>query len=107
MNFHSENGIKECLKLRSFFQDKHIDLVYSSPLQRTLETAHIIFPNQEIIIELRLAPSCDSGSLIDELEGVSAALITHQTNIERIFPEEAVHTGSCFLIEKEGFQKLL
>lgn len=45
----NENGIKDAEKLHDYFQDKKVDLCFSSPLIRALDTAKIIFPNLDII----------------------------------------------------------
>lgn len=46
----SERGRRQCEKLRLFFANKQVDLVYSSPLSRAVESAKIIFPGKEILI---------------------------------------------------------
>ena len=50
----NDDGIKSAKKLHEYFLDKNIDLCFSSPLTRTLETAEIIFPNLNIITDERI-----------------------------------------------------
>ncbi|MDQ5949974.1 MAG: isoleucyl-tRNA synthetase [Patescibacteria group bacterium] len=38
----TENGVDQVLKSSQFFQDKNIDLIFTSPLARTKETAEIV-----------------------------------------------------------------
>ena len=45
----NNEGKKEALKLKEYFQDKEVNICLSSPLNRAYETAKIIFPNLEII----------------------------------------------------------
>ncbi|MGG6310371.1 histidine phosphatase family protein [Paenibacillus macerans] len=52
----TSQGVKESIQLVDFFKDKHIDVIYSSPLLRAIETIRP-FANevgQEVIIEERL-----------------------------------------------------
>ncbi len=50
----SSTGRKQCLKLRDFFKKYKVEKVFSSPLSRAVESASIIFPNNEILIEKKL-----------------------------------------------------
>jgi broad specificity phosphatase PhoE len=50
----SEEGHLQALALAKHLKKANLDSVYSSPLQRALETAKIVFPNKEIIQDARL-----------------------------------------------------
>ena len=52
----TENGIKQTKALAEFFREKKIDVIYSSPLVRALDTAKIIneFHDASLIISLNL-----------------------------------------------------
>ena len=47
-------GRKQCEKVKSKVKKAQIDLIVSSPLKRTIETAKIAAPGVEIIIDDRL-----------------------------------------------------
>lgn len=42
----TEKGIQQALEIRKYFEDKNIDLIFSSPLERCKQTAQIISNNQ-------------------------------------------------------------
>ena len=48
--FLNEKGIKDAKELYKYFIDKNVDICFSSPLIRALDTAKIVFPNLDIII---------------------------------------------------------
>ena len=50
----SINGRTQAEKLGKYFKEKEIESIYSSPLQRCLETARIAFKGKEIKIEKNL-----------------------------------------------------
>ncbi len=50
----SEQGRLQAQALGKHLKKAKVDSIYSSPLQRALETAHIVFPNQEILQDSRL-----------------------------------------------------
>jgi phosphohistidine phosphatase SixA len=96
----SKQGAMECKRLYKLFNKRSVDVIYCSPLKRTLETAHLIFPQQEITIENRLAPTCDSLSLLEEAPDATIAFVTHQPNIENLlsylgYENSLVNTGCC------------
>lgn len=45
----NEEGQKQSLLLHNYFLDKKVDVCFSSPLKRALDTAKTIFPELEII----------------------------------------------------------
>lgn len=51
----NEEGKKQALLLREEFINKKIDVVMSSPLKRAYETATLIMPNHNIVIDNRLS----------------------------------------------------
>jgi broad specificity phosphatase PhoE len=50
----SEQGRQQALVLAKHLKKAKVDVIYSSPLQRALETAQIVFPEREIIRDERL-----------------------------------------------------
>jgi broad specificity phosphatase PhoE len=50
----SEQGRQQALVLAKHLKKAKVDVIYSSPLQRALETAQIAFPDREIIQDARL-----------------------------------------------------
>jgi broad specificity phosphatase PhoE len=50
----SEQGRQQALVLAKHLKKAKVDVIYSSPLQRALETAQIVFPEREIIQDERL-----------------------------------------------------
>lgn len=50
----SEKGKAQARDLRAYFEELTVDEVYSSPLQRAVETAQIAFPKHTAIAEPRL-----------------------------------------------------
>lgn len=48
------NGIKNAEALRDHLRGMHFDLICSSPIQRALETAKIVFPNDKIVTDERI-----------------------------------------------------
>lgn len=50
----AEEGRLQALALAKHLKKAKVDRVYSSPLQRALETAKIVFPNKDIIQDARL-----------------------------------------------------
>jgi phosphohistidine phosphatase SixA len=107
----SEEGLKESERLSEFFNTRPVDLIYCSPIKRTLETAHIIFPDQKMMIENRLAPSCNSLSLLQEVQEFKTVFISHQPNIEQIlsylgFENLTISTGSCFYYDGKNIERV-
>ena len=50
----SEQGRLQAQGFGKHLKKAKVDSIYSSPLQRALETAQIVFPNQEILQDSRL-----------------------------------------------------
>ena len=50
----SQSGKEQASSVFNYFKEKNIELVFSSPLSRALETAKTIFPNKKIKIDERL-----------------------------------------------------
>lgn len=46
----SDIGIATANKLKNFFVNQNIDKVYSSPHNRAMQTAHILFPDKEVLL---------------------------------------------------------
>lgn len=51
----TEKGIEQALKMRNELQSVKFDLVYSSPIYRAKQTAEIVSPQNEIILDTRIA----------------------------------------------------
>ena len=66
----TKKGIEQAQELNKKIGSKHFDAVYVSPMRRTLETAEIIIPEANFIVDHRIAER-DLGELhdhtIDEL----------------------------------------
>lgn len=66
----TENGIKQAQELNTKLEKISFDAVYVSPMKRTIETANIIVPEYQYVIDERIAER-DLGSInnrtIDEL----------------------------------------
>ena len=66
----TENGIKQAQELNRKLEKISFDAVYVSPMKRTIETANIIVPEYQYVIDERIAER-DLGSInnrtIDEL----------------------------------------
>jgi broad specificity phosphatase PhoE len=50
----SEKGQQQAQMLAKHLKKAKVDIIYSSPLQRAMETAKMVFPNREIIQDARL-----------------------------------------------------
>lgn len=50
----TSQGIDDALILGAYLEDEQIDVVYSSPINRALQTAKLIFPNHNILKDDRL-----------------------------------------------------
>lgn len=50
----NEQGREEVTKFRTQFPDISFSKIFVSPLKRALETAQILFPNQELLLDDRL-----------------------------------------------------
>jgi len=47
----SQRGRLQAMELKGYFETTAVDLVYTSPLNRAIETAHTAFPDHEPVIE--------------------------------------------------------
>jgi probable phosphoglycerate mutase len=50
----TKKGIEQAEKIKSELSEINFDVIYSSPVERALQTAKIIAPNNEIILDARL-----------------------------------------------------
>lgn len=59
----TERGIEQVTKIRNELQNIKFDVVYSSPIDRAKQTAKIVTPQNEIILDSRLAER-DPGKML-------------------------------------------
>ena len=50
----SQDGIENILALKEHIKNNHYDIVYSSPIKRALDTAHLLFDDTQIITDERI-----------------------------------------------------
>ena len=67
----NEEGQKQSIILNKEFQDKNIDIVIFSPLKRAKETATLIMPNHQIILDNRL-----SERSLGNYEGIESSTVS-------------------------------
>ena len=84
----TEKGIKEAEELKELVSGLGIDVVYSSPLSRAIETAKIITDNQiPINVDDRIIErdwGMNEGMIIDELDQVDCWDVILNTNVRGI-----------------------
>lgn len=51
----TQKGIEQAIKIRDELQNIKFDIVYSSPIDRAIQTANIVVPKSDIILDARLA----------------------------------------------------
>ena len=59
----TKKGIEQATKIRNELQNVKFDVVYSSPVDRAIQTANIVAPQNSIILDKRLAER-DPGTLL-------------------------------------------
>lgn len=50
----SQDGIENILALKEHINNNHYDIVYSSPIKRALDTAHLLFDDVNIVTDERI-----------------------------------------------------
>jgi len=81
-------GINQAKELAEKIKDLQIDVVISSPLKRTMETAHIIAPNKKIVMdEYFIERSIGIYEGLTKQEAKNKYPDLYNRNITRIFNE--------------------
>lgn len=83
----TEKGISQATKMRDELQNIKFDITYSSPVDRAKQTAEIVVPKNEIILDSRLAER-DPGLLLGKPRKAINMSTWNSLNIDRT-PEGA------------------
>ncbi|MDO8626962.1 MAG: histidine phosphatase family protein [Candidatus Diapherotrites archaeon] len=73
----TKNGVKQAEATRDFFEQNPVDLVFSSPMTRAIDTAKIIFPGKRIFTDHRFVERGFGefeGKTWDEIEKIRPGL---------------------------------
>lgn len=77
----TELGKERAIKLGELRKDTHFDIIFTSDLERAIDSANLAFPNIEHIKDIRLR-ECNYG----DLDGKDKSLISYEEHIYKQFP---------------------